>query len=84
MRMSHNYLLELHELIDLTIKEAQALNDGNGDESAFINGRIAALEEFKVFISGMFNHKLPKRLLKRLNEKKTAGEYCLPELSLKE
>lgn len=71
--MSHNYLLELHELVELKIKETEAIEGEEGAARAFTEGRIAALEEFKAHISGMYNHKLPKRLLKRLNAKKTGG-----------
>ncbi len=68
--MSHNFLLELHELIELKLKEVVEEIGESDTESAFIKGRIAALEEFKAHIGGMYNHKLPKRLLKRLNEHK--------------
>lgn len=71
--MSHNYLLELHELIDLKLKEAEEITVGNEADRAFTEGRIAALEEFKTHIGAMYNHKLPKRLLKKLNEKKAGG-----------
>ena len=73
--MSHNYLLELHELVSRKIKEAKELTCENEADAAYKNGRIAALEEFKAHIGGMYNHKLPKRLLKRLNENKAGGWF---------
>lgn len=71
--MSYNYLLALHERIDLKLQEAQDMKGENATDKAFTKGRIAALEEFKAHIGSMYNHKLPKRLLKRLNENKARG-----------
>jgi hypothetical protein len=69
--MSYVYLLELHQLVDQRLAEAdQSVDDitNNPGEIRFHQGRIAMLSDFKDFLTENLNPKLPRRIRKRYLE----------------
>ncbi|MBC8441686.1 MAG: hypothetical protein H8D87_18620 [Deltaproteobacteria bacterium] len=71
--MAYIYLLNLHEIIDKRLNEAQKCidNASNASEKAkFLEGRIQALSEFKEFLIDNLNIKLPRKIRQRLKEHK--------------
>ena len=67
--MSHTYLIDLYELIDQllaeTAEEISRKSAAERSETAFLKGRSEALVEFKQFLAGHYNRKLPRRLQSR-------------------
>lgn len=63
--MSHTYLLDLYELIDTRLREAEALRQeaaADSLEAVFQKGRLETLRECRQFLADHYNHKLPRRL----------------------
>jgi hypothetical protein len=63
--MAYIYLLDLHQLIDQRLAEAEHSVDNttnNRGEIRFHQGRIAVLSEFKDFLTENLNPKLPRRI----------------------
>ncbi len=62
--MSHTYLVELYELLDDRLQEAQEHKDmaKERSEMLFQKGRIETLGECKQFLIEQYNPKLPRRL----------------------
>jgi hypothetical protein len=69
--MSHNYLLATHDFIEqqrvLVAAVFNTAKEGTEDKR-FAEGRLAALKEFREFLSRNVDPKLPKRLYKRLTQ----------------
>ena len=69
--MAYIYLLNIYELIDRRVADAQAaMGDGCSDpnEKKFQEGRIKALTDFQNYLATNFNPKLPRRIRQRLNK----------------
>ena len=63
--MAYVYLLDLHRLIDQRLAEAVQSVDNttnNPGEIRFHQGRIAILSDFKDFLTGNLNPKLPRKI----------------------
>jgi hypothetical protein len=72
--MSHTYLLATHNFLEqqLAIVTAayERAEDGTEDK-LFAEGRLAALKEFREYLSKTVDPKLPKRLYKQLKSSLT-------------
>jgi len=69
--MAYTYLLDLHEIIDKKLNEAETCVEKVSNEPGkvkFFEGRIQVLSEFKEFLTDNLNVKLPRRIRKRLKE----------------
>lgn len=69
--MSHNYLLATHHFIEqqqIIVTAAYEKAEDGTEEKLFAEGRLNALKEFKQYLSGNVDPKLPKRLYRRLNK----------------
>lgn len=65
--MSHNYLLELHEIINSKITDAekkiqQSTKDQDPLAEKFHQGRADVLAEVLEYIAGNYNPKLPRKI----------------------
>ncbi len=63
--MSHTYLVDLYEIIDdklKNIRDELQENRSSGEQTDFLQGRIAGLVEFKQFLKAKYDIKLPRRL----------------------
>ncbi len=70
--MAYIYLLNLHEIIDKKINEVKKdiANTSNDPwRIKFLEGRIQALAELKIFLTNNLNSKLPRKIRKRFKEK---------------
>jgi hypothetical protein len=76
--MAHNYLLELHDLIEERISLACESSCGSidlHDECAEDNGRIEALVLLREFLRLNYNDKLPRRIFRKLQGKTPARDF---------
>jgi len=67
--MAYIYLLNLYETIDRRLEETKALiskEQKTGEDIRILEGRRDVLLEIKQFLFDTLNHKLPKRIRKRL------------------
>ncbi|MDM8536159.1 hypothetical protein QUF70_05350 [Desulfobacterales bacterium HSG17] len=70
--MAYIYLLNLHEIIDKKINEVKKgiANTSNDPwRIKFLEGRIQALTELKIFLTNNLNSKFPRKIRKRFKEK---------------
>jgi len=66
--MSHNYLLDVFQFIEIRLASARgAAVESGGDQAAkkIVEGRIQALLEFQTFLQDTFVCKLPRRIARR-------------------
>ncbi|MDJ0984439.1 MAG: hypothetical protein QNJ26_02755 [Desulfobacterales bacterium] len=70
--MAYIYLLDIYELIDQRVADAQTgLKNGSGDRNKqkYQEGRIKALTDFQDYLTTQFNPKLPRRIRQSLIKK---------------
>ncbi len=70
--MAYIYLFNLYDKIDIHLKETQQMIEGSHnslDEVSYHEGRADILKEFKAFLSKNLNHKLPRRMQKKISNK---------------
>ncbi len=63
--MSHTYLIDLYELIDIRLQRIESECKGDkssGEDVHYLQGRTAALEDFMRFLRSGYDIKLPRRL----------------------
>ena len=63
--MSHTYLIDLYELIDQRLEKiVEEGNQGRNKEvgEKLLQGRSEILLEFRQFLAGHYNSKLPRRI----------------------
>lgn len=68
--MAYIYLFNLYDKIDLDLKEAKKIIAQAGprsEQSIYQQGRVDAFEAFKQYLEENMNHKLPKRMRKKLD-----------------
>lgn len=66
--MSHTYLIDLYDLIELRLGEissALSLCSPHDPDARFLQGRCDILIEFKQFLAERYNEKLPRRIKNR-------------------
>ena len=69
LKMAYIYLLDIYELIDQRVADAQAaMENGSGDpnEQKYQEGRIKALTDFQDYLTTHINPKLPRRIRQSL------------------
>ena len=68
--MAYIYLLEIYELIDQRLEDANSTNGELADDpmgTKFQEGRIRALSDFKDYLTKNLNPKLPRRIRQTYN-----------------
>ncbi len=69
--MAHTYLLDIYQLIDRRLKAVMDLLEKADDQHRRnLEGKAAALLDFKDFLHVTFDEKLPRRIYCRLQNKR--------------
>ena len=68
--MAYIYLLNLYEEIEKRVQQINSMSEDNNEKIMYRQGRLDILKEFRLYLSDNMNDKLPKRVRKRLTEKK--------------